>query len=62
MSTSVKKIKLYAGFLKVVALSYLGQQIWDGITVRDNVSNLSHVVGGLVGAGAGYMLNRRTVR
>ena len=44
----------------LVAVIYLGQQIWDGITVRDNVSNLSHVIGGLIGAGAGYMLNRRT--
>ena len=44
----------------VVALIYLGQQIWDGITVKDNVSNLTHIIGGLVGAGAGYMLNRKT--
>ncbi|MBR2824492.1 MAG: rhomboid family intramembrane serine protease [Clostridia bacterium] len=44
----------------LVAVIYLGQQVWDGITVRDNVSNLSHVIGGLVGAGAGYMLNRKT--
>lgn len=43
----------------VVALIYLGQQIWDGITVKDNVSNLTHIIGGLVGAGAGYMLNRK---
>ena len=44
----------------LVAVIYLGQQVWDGITVRDNVSNLSHVIGGLVDAGAGYMLNRKT--
>lgn len=44
----------------LVALIYLGQQIWDGITVKDNVSNLTHIIGGLVGAGAGYMLNRKT--
>lgn len=43
----------------LVAVIYLGQQIWDGITVRDNISNLSHIIGGLVGAGAGYMLNRK---
>ncbi len=41
----------------LVAVIYLGQQIWDGITVRDNVSNISHIIGGLVGAGAGYLLN-----
>ncbi len=43
----------------LVALIYLGQQIWDGITVRDNVSNISHIIGGLVGSGAGWLLNRR---
>ena len=46
----------------LVALIYLGQQIWDGITVRDNVSNLSHILGGLTGAGAGYWLNLRKQR
>ena len=44
----------------LVAVIYLGQQIWDGITVRDHVSNLTHVIGGIVGAGAGYLLNRKT--
>ena len=43
----------------LVALIYLGQQIWDAITVRDNISNLSHIIGGLVGSGAGYLLNVR---
>ena len=46
----------------LVALIYLGQQIWDGITVRDNISNLSHIIGGLVGSGAGYLLNFRKGR
>ena len=43
----------------LVAVIYLGQQIWDGLTVRDNISNLSHIIGGLVGSGAGYLLNRK---
>jgi len=46
----------------LVALIYLGQQIWDGITVKDNVSNLSHILGGLVGSGAGFLMNRKTIR
>ena len=46
----------------LVAAIYLGQQIWDGITVRDNVSNLTHIIGGLIGGSAGYLLNRRTVK
>jgi len=46
----------------LVAVIYLGQQVWDGITVRDNVSNLTHILGGLIGAGAGYLLNRGKTR
>ncbi len=42
----------------LVALLYLGQQIWTGLTVRDNISQLTHVVGGLVGAGLGFVLKR----
>ena len=43
----------------LVALIYLGQQIWEGVTIRDNVSNLSHIIGGVIGGGAGYLLNRK---
>ncbi len=46
----------------LVAVIYLGQQLWDGITVRDNVSNLSHIIGGLIGSGTGYLLNMKKVR
>ena len=44
----------------LVALLYLGEQIWNGITVRDNISNLTHIIGGLVGSGAGWLLNRNS--
>ena len=44
----------------LVALIYIGQQIFDGIFVADNVSNLSHIIGGLLGAGIGYGLNKKS--
>lgn len=43
----------------LVAVIYLGQQIFEGITIRDNVSNLSHIIGGIVGAICGYLLNMK---
>ena len=43
----------------LVALIFLGEQVYEGIFIRDNVSNLSHVLGGFVGAVAGYNLNLR---
>lgn len=43
----------------LVAVIYIGQQIYDGITVADNISNMAHIVGGMVGAVVGYILNRK---
>lgn len=43
----------------LVALIYLGQQVFEGLSIRDNVSNLSHIIGGIVGAICGYCLNIR---
>ena len=43
----------------LVALLYLGQQVWQGITVKDNVSQITHVAGGAVGSVMGFLLSRR---
>ena len=41
----------------LVTLIYLGEQVVQGLFVSDNISNLSHIIGGLVGAVIGYKLN-----
>ena len=43
----------------LVAVIFLGQQILDGVLIKDNISNISHIVGGIIGAIVGYRLNRR---
>ena len=43
----------------LVAVFFLGQQIYDGITVRDNISNMAHIVGGIIGGLLGYGLNKK---
>ena len=43
----------------LVAVIYIGQQVIESIAVSDNVSNMAHIVGGLVGAGIGYLLNKK---
>lgn len=43
----------------LVAMLFLGQQIMEGIFIRDNISQLAHVLGGLVGAGVGFLLGGR---
>ncbi|MCR5502983.1 MAG: rhomboid family intramembrane serine protease [Lachnospiraceae bacterium] len=44
----------------LVTVFFIGQQIVEGILIRDNVSNLSHIIGGIVGGFLGYGLNVRT--
>ena len=43
----------------LVAVIYIGQQVYQGIAVSDNVSNMSHIIGGIVGAVIGYLLNKK---
>lgn len=41
----------------LVAVLFLGQQIYEGITQHDSISQISHLIGGLVGALGGYFWN-----
>lgn len=59
--TNFKEGEIPLTFL-LVAVIFIGQQIFEGITVQDNVSNLSHIIGGIVGAIIGYHLNKKTKR
>lgn len=43
----------------LVAVLYIGGQIMDGVFVKDNVSNLTHIIGGIIGAFFGYISNVR---
>ncbi|MCR5250449.1 MAG: rhomboid family intramembrane serine protease [Lachnospiraceae bacterium] len=54
--TSFKEGEIPLSFI-LVAVIFLGKEIIDGIFVRDNISNLSHILGGVVGAIAGYIHN-----
>ena len=43
----------------LVAIVFIGQQVYEGLFVQDNISNMGHILGGMVGAFAGYTLNRK---
>ena len=43
----------------LVAILFIGQQVWDGIMVQDNISNMAHIVGGIIGGLFGYGFNMR---
>lgn len=56
--TSMKNGSIPITFI-LVAVIYIGQQVYQGIFVRDNVANLSHIIGGIIGAWLGFILNRK---
>lgn len=43
--------------LILVAVCYLGGELWDAIFVSDNVSQLTHIIGGLCGTVLGFALS-----
>lgn len=43
----------------LVAIIYIGQEIYNGIVLSDDISNMAHIVGGLVGGVIGYLLNKK---
>lgn len=45
--------------LILVAVFYLGGELWDAITVNDNVSQLTHIIGGICGTVLGFALSGR---
>ncbi|MBO4900777.1 MAG: rhomboid family intramembrane serine protease [Lachnospiraceae bacterium] len=45
----------------LVAVLFIGQQIFEGLVINDNISNTAHILGGIVGGLIGYALNKQSV-
>ena len=56
--TSFKQGEIPITFI-LVAVIFIGQQVVEGIFVRDNISNTSHILGGVIGSAVGYRLNKK---
>lgn len=56
--TSIKGGEIPVTFI-LVAVIYIGQQVYEGTFIQDNVSNLTHIIGGLVGSTLGFILNTK---
>ncbi len=57
--TSFKSGEIPVTFI-LVAIIFIGQQVVEGVFVRDNISNSSHILGGIVGSAIGYNLNKKS--
>ena len=42
----------------LVAVLYIGQQVYQGIFQRDNISQMAHIAGGAVGSVLGFLLSK----
>lgn len=56
--TAFKEGEIPLSFI-LVAVLFIGREMYNGITVQDNVSNLTHILGGAIGGVSGYFLNRK---
>ncbi len=45
----------------LVAVIFIGQELYSAFFVTDNISNLTHILGGIVGAWLGYVMNKYKV-
>lgn len=43
----------------LVATVFLGQQVYEGLFLKDTISNMAHIFGGIVGWATGTALNKR---
>lgn len=53
--TSFKRGEIPITMILVVGL-YLGQEIMTGVLVKDNISQMAHILGGIAGAAFGFFL------
>ncbi len=56
--TSFKNGEIPLTFI-LVAIVFIGQQVYEGLFLQDDISNLSHIIGGVIGAVVGYRLNKK---
>lgn len=59
--TSLKEGNIPLTFI-LVAVIYLGEQIYQGLFVPSNISNFGHIIGGICGSVLGYYLNRSKIK
>ena len=55
--TEFKEGEIPLSFI-LVAILFIGKEMYNGITLQDNISNLTHILGGVVGGVLGYSLNK----
>ena len=55
-AVDLKRGEIPITMILIIAI-YLGSEIWNMVTVKDNISQLTHIIGGLCGAVIGGLLS-----
>lgn len=56
--TAFREGEIPLSFILVVLL-FIGREVYDGVMIQDNISNLTHIIGGGVGSVMGFLLNKK---
>ena len=56
--TAFKEGEIPLSFI-LVAVLFIGKEIYSGAAIHDNVSNFTHILGGIIGSISGYFLNKK---
>lgn len=59
--TSIRDGSIPMTFI-LVAVIYIGEQVFQGLFVKSNISNLTHIIGGILGATFGYIMNKNKLK
>lgn len=59
--TRVQEGEIPLTFL-MVATIFLGQQIYEGIAMQDDISNMAHLICGIIGGIAGFSLKEHKIK
>ena len=57
--TNFSEGEIPLSYILVVGI-FIGQQIYEGMVEQNDISNMAHIVGGIIGALLGYKYNKKT--
>ncbi len=43
----------------LVSVLFIGKEVYNGIFIQDNISNITHILGGIIGSVYGFVFNRK---
>lgn len=56
--TAFKEKEIPLSFI-LVAILFVGKEIYSGVFVSDNISNITHIIGGVIGSLFGFVFNKK---